>query len=140
LLTLASIHKGGKWIEGASKRHIDVVNPATEEVIARVAAGTSEDVDAAVKAAREAFDKLGYALFPFNHSILSVHYRGWSATSGKERASYLRAIAEKVKQHKEELARLESMDNGKPLKESLWDIGDVASCFEYCKFITVIKF
>jgi len=62
LTLLLYIHKGGKWVQGASKRHIDVLNPATEEVIARVAAGTSEDVDAAVKAAREAFDKLGYVI------------------------------------------------------------------------------
>ncbi|RVI99541.1 aldehyde dehydrogenase family protein [Sinorhizobium meliloti] len=104
----------GKWTQAAAQRSFDVVNPATEEVIHKVAAGTAEDIDAAVSAARRAFD-----------------HDGWSKTSGAERGRYLRAIANGIRRRQTELARLEVIDNGKPFPEAEWDVGDAAGCFEF---------
>src|SRR6185436_14334867 len=75
------------------------VNPATEEVLAEVALGSAEDVDRAVAAARRAFGP-------------------WSARPGAERAKYLFRIARIIQERSRELAVLESLDNGKPIKES----------------------
>ncbi len=91
----------------------EVVNPATEEVVHHAPAASAEDVDRAVGAARAAFDG------------------AWRKTSGTERARYLRAIAEAIAARKNELARLEVIDNGKPLPEAAWDIDDTAGCFAY---------
>ncbi|MDQ0315911.1 aldehyde dehydrogenase family protein [Amorphus orientalis] len=77
----------------------EVTNPATGKVIAKVSQGRAEDVDAAVKAARSA-------------------QPGWAALSGHERARYLYAIARHVQQHSRFLAVLETIDNGKPIRES----------------------
>jgi len=77
----------------------DVMNPATDKTIAKVTQGTAADVDAAVKAARAAFPK-------------------WSALPGHERAKYLYAIARHIQQHSRFFAVLETIDNGKPIRES----------------------
>ncbi|MBP1888153.1 aldehyde dehydrogenase family protein [Sinorhizobium mexicanum] len=104
----------GKWEKPRKGGTIDVINPATEEVIGKAAAGTSNDVDHAVKAARIAFDS-----------------GRWPKLTGAERARYLRAIAGKIDERRHALARLEVTDNGKPLPEALWDIDDAAGCFNY---------
>ena len=80
-------------------RLIDVVNPATEEVIGRIANGSEADVDAAVKAARAAFPK-------------------WSALPGHERARYLYAIARHIQKRERFFSVLETMDNGKTIRET----------------------
>ncbi|HWK65452.1 MAG TPA: aldehyde dehydrogenase family protein [Rhizobiaceae bacterium] len=77
----------------------EVTDPASEKVLARVAHGSASDVDAAVKAARSAFPK-------------------WSKLSGHQRAKYLYAIARHVQKRERFLAVLESMDNGKPIRET----------------------
>ena len=105
------LYIGGHWVEPARGGYFPVVNPATEEIIGEAAAATAEDVDKAVAAARAAFTG------------------GWSKTSGATRAVFLRAIAARVTERRDELARLEVADNGKPLSEALWDIDDVAGCF-----------
>jgi aldehyde dehydrogenase (NAD+) len=89
---------GGVWtkVEGAS---FETKNPATGEVLARVAAGSAEDVDAAVVAAREALP-------------------AWQALSGHQRARYLYALARQVQKHSRRLAVLETLDNGKSIRES----------------------
>jgi aldehyde dehydrogenase (NAD+) len=90
------------------------VSPATEEVLAEVAEATPADVDAAVKAARRAHDKV------------------WSRMPGRERAKYLFRIARIVQERARELAVLESLDNGKPIRESRdVDVPLVASWFFY---------
>ena len=101
----------GGWQAPAAGGTFEVENPATGELLHRAPAGTAPDVDRAVVAARKAFDA------------------GWGATSGAERAAFLRAIAERITARREELARLEVSDNGKPLPEALWDIDDAAGCF-----------
>ncbi len=103
---------GGQWSPGTGGGSFSVVNPATEEVIAEVAAGNAEDIERAVQAAVDA-------------------QTSWGRTSGKERAVYLRAIAAKIRDHQADLARLEVMDNGKPLPEADWDIADAAGCFDF---------
>jgi aldehyde dehydrogenase (NAD+) len=91
---------GGEWTAPLSESHFKTINPATEEVLAVVAEGGEQDVDAAVKAARAAYAKV------------------WSKTSGAERAKYLFRIARILQERSREFAVLESMNGGKPIKES----------------------
>ncbi|CAA7407680.1 unnamed protein product [Spirodela intermedia] len=107
----------GEWKEPVLGRRIPVINPATEGVIGDVPAGTAEDVDLAVSAARRAFSR--------NKG------RDWSRASGSHRAKFLRGIAVKITERRDELAKLEALDCGKPSDEAAWDIDDVAACFEY---------
>ncbi|MEQ8589621.1 MAG: aldehyde dehydrogenase family protein [Roseitalea porphyridii] len=92
----------------------DAIDPATETVFAKVAAGTSEDVDLAVRAARKAFDE-----------------GPWPQMPASERAAALRRIAKGINDRLKEIAAIETRDNGKPLPESEWDIGDAAFVFDY---------
>ncbi|HEU4399975.1 MAG TPA: aldehyde dehydrogenase family protein, partial [Actinomycetota bacterium] len=91
---------GGRWVAPISDRHFKTINPATEEVLAEVADAGDEDVDAAVRAAHTAYAKV------------------WSRMSGAERAKYLYRIARVIQERARELAVLESMNGGKPIKES----------------------
>ncbi|MCT7377107.1 aldehyde dehydrogenase family protein [Chelativorans salis] len=89
---------GGKFI-ASGKERFATVNPATEAELARVVQGSEAEVDAAVKAARGAFAK-------------------WSKLPGHERARYLYAIARHIQKRERFFAVLESMDNGKPIRET----------------------
>jgi aldehyde dehydrogenase (NAD+) len=91
---------GGDWVEPASREFHPSVSPATEEPLAEVAYAGPEDVDRAVKAAREAF------------------VDGWSDLPAAERAKYLYRIARILQERSRELAVLESLDGGKPIRES----------------------
>lgn len=104
----------GKWVLPVDGVTFEVIDPATEAIIQKVPAGGAKDIDAAVNAARRAFD-----------------HGPWRRTTGAERAQYLRAIAGKINHRLDDLARIELADNGKPLAEALWDIKDAAGCFEY---------
>jgi betaine-aldehyde dehydrogenase len=106
----SKLYIGGQWLEPDGT--LEVVNPATEAVIHHAPAASAAQVDLAVRAAREAF-------------------RGWSELPGAIRAKHLQAIAEGVRGRKDELAKLEVAQNGKPLPEALWDMDDVAACFDY---------
>ncbi|MEU2006420.1 aldehyde dehydrogenase family protein [Rhodococcus sp. NPDC019627] len=97
VLDRSKIYIDGAWVDSQGTRRIDVVNPATEEVIAVVADGTAEDVDRAAEAARAAFP-------------------AWSALSGEERGQYLRKAAGLVKERVDELAALVSSDMGMPVR------------------------
>jgi betaine-aldehyde dehydrogenase len=101
----------GKWVDACEGGTLDAINPANERVFHKCAAGTAVDIDAAVAAANAAMAG------------------PWSRTSGRDRAGYLRAIANKIEEQKQTLAEIEVRDNGKPLPEALWDIGDAAYCF-----------
>ncbi len=94
--TYGKLFIDGEWIPSTSTGTIDVVNPATEEVIAQVAAGTAEDVDKAVTAAAAAFD-------------------GWAALAPKERADFLQAAADALGARTDELGQLISDDMGMPM-------------------------
>ncbi|MDO6850609.1 aldehyde dehydrogenase family protein [Priestia megaterium] len=110
-LTL-NMYINGEWKKAEKRR--PTVNPATGEVIGYAAEGSAEDMKAAIEAAREAFDS----------GI-------WSETSASERAAILFKIADKLEEAKEELATLETMDNGKPYREAEADVEDAAACFRY---------
>lgn len=102
----------GEFVDGRGSS-FKTINPATEETLAEIAEASDADVDLAVKAARRAF-------------------RGWSRLSGKERAKYLFRIARIIQERGRELAVLESIDNGKPIKESRdVDVPIVAAHFFY---------
>jgi aldehyde dehydrogenase (NAD+) len=102
----------GEFVDGHGPS-FKTINPATEETLAEVAEADAADVDRAVKAARRAF-------------------RGWSRMPGKERAKYLFRIARIIQERGRELAVLESIDNGKPIKESRdVDVPQVAANFFY---------
>src|SRR6266545_2767390 len=91
---------GGEFVEPKSGRYFPTINPATEEPLAEVAEAGPEDVDLAVKAAREA------------------HEQHWRGLPGTERAKYIFRIARALQERAREFAVLESMDGGKPIKES----------------------
>ncbi len=90
---------GGAWVAPASGEYQSTSDPSTGETLAEVAKGNTDDVEAAVAAARKALP-------------------GWQALSGHERARYLYALARQVQKHSRRLAVLETMDNGKPIRES----------------------
>ncbi len=90
---------GGAWVAPASGEYMTTSDPSTGEAIAEVAKGNTDDVEAAVAAARKALP-------------------AWQALSGHERARYLYALARQVQKHSRRLAVLETMDNGKPIRES----------------------
>ncbi|MDX8142777.1 aldehyde dehydrogenase family protein [Lentzea sp. BCCO 10_0061] len=103
----------GKFVEGTGEP-LKTINPATEEVLAEVSTASQSDVDTAVKAARKAYDRV------------------WSKMPGSERAKYIYRIARQIQERGRELAVLESLDNGKPIKESRdTDIPTAASHFFY---------
>jgi aldehyde dehydrogenase (NAD+) len=89
---------GGRWLEASES--YETISPASEERLATVGQGTPEDVDRAVAAAREAYAD------------------GWSSLPGSERAKYLFRIARLLQERSREFAVLESLNGGKPIKES----------------------
>lgn len=107
------LYINGKWRDPSSKEWFDSINPANNKKLAKIAQGGKKDVDDAVKAARAAF-------------------KTWSATPGHTRARYLYAIARQIQKHSRLFAVLESMDNGKPIRETRdIDIPNVARHFYY---------
>jgi len=90
---------GGAWVPPASGEYAATSDPSTGEVLAEVALGNSDDVNSAVAAARRALPL-------------------WQALSGHQRARFLYALARQVQKHSRRLAVLETMDNGKPIRES----------------------
>jgi betaine-aldehyde dehydrogenase len=103
----------GKFVDATSGKILDVFNPATEKVIGTVPAADAKDVSRAVDAARKAF------------------HAGWRTTSAQERGRILFRLAERVRARREELAELETLNSGKPIVESEFDMDDSATCFEY---------
>ena len=104
----------GKWSDAASGKTFDTYNPATGEVLARIAEGGREDIDRAVKAARKAFDG------------------PWSRMTSSERGKLIWKLADLLEQHLEEFATLETLDNGKPLTISrVADIPLAVDLFRY---------
>src|SRR5215208_2493686 len=103
-----------QWRAAASGDTMDVVNPATEEVIARVASASAPDLDAAVEAARAALNG------------------PWARLSARERGRLVRRLGDRLLERADEVARLETLHNGKPITESRHiEIPAAAECFEY---------
>jgi acyl-CoA reductase-like NAD-dependent aldehyde dehydrogenase len=104
----------GERREAAGGKTIEVVNPATEEVIAEVASAEASDVDAAVTAARAAFDG------------------PWAKLSARERGKLVWKIGERLIEKADEIAHLETLHNGKPIFESRQiEVPAAAECFQY---------
>ncbi len=91
---------GGKFVKPKQGKYFETLNPATGKKIADIAEGTKEDVDKAVKAARTAYDKY------------------WSKLSPKDRGKYVYRIARMIQERAKEFAVIESLDGGKPIRES----------------------
>jgi aldehyde dehydrogenase (NAD+) len=92
---------GGKWVPAASGKTFETIHPATEEVIAEVAEGDAEDIDAAVAAAREQFDE-----------------GEWSRMDARDRGILMNRLADLIEQEADDLAALETLDNGKPIRDA----------------------
>src|SRR5215207_719300 len=89
-----------EWRPSSSGQTMEVINPATEEIIAAVAAADGRDVDAAVAAARAAFDG------------------PWGTMSARERGRLVRKLADRLLERADDVSRLETLHNGKPISES----------------------
>jgi aldehyde dehydrogenase (NAD+) len=105
---------GGEWVDSSTQETFTTINPANQEPLAELPSGTAEDVDRAVKSARAAFES-----------------SAWSAILPAQRGRLLLAMAAKLRQRIDELARLETLDNGKPLSQSKADV-EVAA--RYCEY------
>jgi len=104
----------GEWVKPQSGKYFATINPATEEKLSEVAEANAADVDTAVKAARKAYEKV------------------WKKMPAKERAKYIFRIARIMQEKARELAIIESMDGGKPIRESRdFDVPTAANHFFY---------
>jgi betaine-aldehyde dehydrogenase len=104
----------GAWVEAAEGGSREILNPATNEHLAVCADGSVCDAELAIRYARKAFDE-----------------GPWPQMRAAERAGYLFKLADLVDQHGDELATLETRNNGKPLREARFDVADAAACFRY---------
>ena len=105
----------GKWVDSVSGKTFDTLNPATEEVITSIAEGDKADIDLAVTAARKAFED-----------------GPWRYFDARERGKILLKIMELIEKNTEELALLDTLDNGKPISETTnADLPLVTDCFLY---------
>lgn len=105
----------GEWVPAVSGRTFDTINPATEEVIAQVAEGDEADVDLAVGAARNALEK-----------------GPWGKLDARERGRLMNRLADLIEEEADELAALESLDNGKPIRDSrAADLPLTIDCLRY---------
>lgn len=104
----------GEPLDAAEGRTHDVINPATEEVIASVAAAGEQDVDRAVRSARATFES-----------------DKWRKMSARQRGEAVYRLGELILKNKEELARLETLNNGKPVFESMIDVRLAAATYKY---------
>lgn len=104
----------GEWVDSKNTDFNEVINPATQEVIATTPRATQEETEAAIAVARDVFES-----------------GTWSELTVHERADYLNKIADKIDERANELIDLEVMNNGKIRAEAEFDIGDSADCFRY---------
>ena len=106
---------GGRWVPAASGNTFQTIHPATEEVIAQVAEGDKADVDLAVEAARNAFE-----------------HGPWSRMDARDRGRLMYRLADLIEEEIDELAALESLDNGKPVRDArAADLPLVIDCLRY---------
>ncbi len=102
----------GEWVDSSVDRYIEVVNPATGEVFARVPSAREEDVDRALRAAQAAFP-------------------AWSSLSPEQRGVYLWKAGDLLEQRKEPIGRLMTMEQGKPMKEAVGEIEKAVEMLRY---------
>ncbi|MGG3882857.1 aldehyde dehydrogenase family protein [Brevibacillus panacihumi] len=104
----------GEWVDSSSGETFEVRNPANGEVIALAAKGTREDAQRAIQAARFAFDE-----------------GGWGGSKARDRAELLWKVADLIEARAEEFAQTDTRNNGKPLRESRYDVSDAVNQFRY---------
>lgn len=105
----------GKWVDAESGKTFETFNPADGSVLNKVPEGSKADIDKAVKAARKAFE-----------------HGPWRKMSAAERARCLSKLADLIESRADELAQLETLDNGKPIRESRWvDVPQTVETFRY---------
>src|SRR5687768_3535775 len=114
ILSPGRLFIGGEWVDAASGKTFDVVNPAKAETLTEVAEGDAADVDRAVAAARLAFDS-----------------GAWPGLPARKRARILWDMARLLEERKDEVARVETLQNGKPVFESGIDVDMTIETFEY---------
>lgn len=105
---------GGEWVDAVNKDTFVTVHPANQEPIAEVPKGTEEDIELAIHSARAVFE--------------SAEWQNYTAA---DRGRALYAIAQKLLENKEEIAKLESLDTGKPISQARADVVNAARYFEY---------
>jgi betaine-aldehyde dehydrogenase len=108
------LYINGEYVKPKSNATIDVIDPSTTDVIAKAPDANAADVDAAVQAARRAFDD-----------------GPWKDMTAQDRGRVLFKLAQIVRDRADELAEIETRNSGKPIVESEFDMADVATCFEY---------
>ena len=112
---MKQLYINGKWVDPRSTASFETLDPATGEVLEVVAAAGPDDAADAVAAARNAFDQ-----------------GPWGPDSApRERAAVLFRAAEIIRRERDRLAELETLDNGKPIGDALWDVDEAAYMFEY---------
>jgi aminobutyraldehyde dehydrogenase len=104
---------GGDWVESIEGRTDDDINPATEKTIAKVAVAVAKDIEIAVTAAQKAYDE------------------GWCDTPPKHRSAMLLKLADAIDANASELARLESLDVGKPISVAEADVPFISDCLRF---------
>lgn len=109
-----NMYINGRWQPAVSGKSRKIINPYNGQVIVEVAEGDREDARCAIRAARQAFDS-----------------KVWSDLPAGERGSYLFKLADRIETESEALAKLESLDTGKTVEESRWDMADIAGIFRY---------
>lgn len=114
-MDVKQMYINGEWTDALSGKTRPVINPATGEILAYTADGDAEDVKRAAKAAKEAFYGAGE----------------WRRMNAQARADILLKIADKIEEKKADIAMLDTLDNGKPLREAECDIDDGIHCFRY---------
>jgi len=114
-ITETQLFIGGRWEPSSGGKTFPTVNPATEEVLAHIAEGTAEDVDRAVQAARKAFES-----------------PPWATMDARDRGAMLHRLADAIERQREELAVLETLDNGKRIGDSR--NVDVTLCVESLRY------
>lgn len=113
MLTHGKHFIGGDWVSPANNQTIPVINPSTGETIGELARGSENDIHQAVESAQKALDNQ------------------WGSLTATERGQILQKMSQLILDHSDELARLESLDVGKPLKQAK---GDVTACARYFKY------
>ncbi len=112
---MKQLYIDGEWVDPRSENQFETLNPATGEVIEEIAAAGRDDAEAAVLAARRAFDD-----------------GTWGAQSApRSRAALMFRVADLIRRDRDHLAELETLDNGKPLGDAYWDVDEAAYMFEY---------
>ncbi len=104
----------GRWCEASDGGTRELINPANDRPVASVAEGTHEDAERAIKSARAAFDD-----------------GPWVEMNTVDRARLLTQVADKIDEYGAELSRIDTLNNGKPLRETEYDVTDAANCFRY---------